>query len=78
MMQEVYKEKAFYFSYEYNLTHSMQRRLSSIGSNAPIDSSDMWHDYDSRFIFNFEMLKTFSDNSFKPFLVPMIFGYVFI
>lgn len=65
MLESVLKTPHFYFSYEYNLTNSVQRNFE-----------ERVYEHDYRFLWNDGMTKELE--SFKRFFLPIIHGFVSI
>ena len=91
MIQKIQTEKAFYFSYDMDLTKNVQRTLEEI-DNTPTDRSNInisntllmkenypnSIDFVPQYAFNDSLLGELLGIEYAPFKVPCIFGYVFI
>jgi len=90
MIETVQKEKAFYFSYEIDLTHNMQQSLLNI-VNGKTRTPSQEQSYQNmkvaypnsvdnvkQYVFNHALLQEFGGIEYSPFRVPCIFGYVYI
>ena len=67
--------KSFYFSYTYDLTHTIQRldEQSSLPSQTHLDKRD------KRFLWNSYLLKNLNlDRNMSPFMLPIVLGFVSI
>ncbi len=93
MISNLVKENAFYFSYQLDLSKSIQQNiLQTIEANSKAPSNPTISDLAARkcpnsigyiphFIFNNYLLKDFEDfdhHAYAPFIVPCIFGYIYI
>jgi hypothetical protein len=89
MIEGIVKEKAFYFSYQLDLSKNIQATIkesleasSRMDENSVIANLAMKYpnsmNYIPQFIFNNYLLKDFEDWKFAPFKVPCIFGYLYI
>ena len=82
MLERVVKEKALYFSYDYNLTQSAQTVLSRyVDEEAKVeeiknDHDTFWSGVDTNYVFNYTALnfKNMNANLF----VPCVYGYTYI
>lgn len=83
LLEKIVKEKALYFSYEYNLSQSVQTIITGILDSEEKkveeiseDKEEFWKDFDTNYIFNYVQL------SFKGLkegmFLPCIYGYVYI
>ncbi|XP_066255280.1 phosphatidylinositol-3-phosphatase SAC1 [Euwallacea similis] len=75
MVEHTLATPSFYFSYSYDITHSIQR-LHDI-------SPDFWQQSlleraDSRFVWNRHLLEQFQDPNFRRFALPLMLGFVSI
>jgi len=89
-IENLVKDKSFYFSYNYNLTNTLQTSVNNIlkveeskdgGLQKKGAADDYWDQYDLRFVFNRPMFNEWDQttNEFLwQFIVPVIYGYVFI
>jgi hypothetical protein len=87
MIKTVEKEKAFYFSYDFDLTKNMQMTVQEIQSGKNL-SSGQNHimrelypnsvDYLPQFAYNDKLLGEFQGIEYSPFKIPCIFGYVYL
>ena len=89
MFNTVLKEKAFYFSYDIDLTLNMQKMLTQIKDGSDTKDHDpnyiaMKEAYPNavgtipQYVFNHNLLEEFSGIEYSPFKVPCIFGYVYV
>ena len=87
MIRTVEKEKAFYFSYDIDLTKNMQLTLQEIseGKNNQQGQNHVMRqmypnsvDYIPHYAFNDKLLGEFQGIEYSPFKVPCILGYVFL
>ena len=78
MILNIAKEKNFFFSYDLNISQPVQRIISSIAKPPTDQTQDFWKGYDKRFVFNINMLQNLAREEMRDFLVPCMFGYVFI
>lgn len=79
MVQHVLSKPGFYFSYDYDLTHSQQRRhhLSEMKANFP--SMPLHERCDERFLWNAHLLRDLVVlPELRRFIVPILHGFVFI
>ncbi|CAO3569316.1 unnamed protein product [Mortierella alpina] len=65
----------FYFSTEFNLLSSMQRRFD-IARDASQDEAPLWQQVDKRFWWNEYLLKEFLDIEAHGYILPVMQGYV--
>jgi len=83
LIKGLVNEKAFHFSYNYNLTQSLQKNVNSIvvpdeeskGLQKKGSSEDYWSQYDQKLVFNRVLCSEFDSNTnerFWPFIVPLI------
>lgn len=75
MIHLVLSTPYFYFSYSYDLTHSLQR-LHSAGPG--FNSQSMFARADQRFVWNRYLLKNFMSYDYKNFALPLIHGFISI
>lgn len=94
MIEKVQLEKSFYFSYELDLTRSMQSsfefymnlknqykgKITTAQQQAQIfrDAYPNATDYLNNFAINHNLLSVFQGLEYSPFKIPCIFGYVHI
>jgi hypothetical protein len=89
MIEKIMKDKAFYFSYQLDLSKSIQSNIKEIvainsnrGSNsAALDQRYRYPntiDYQANFVFNNYLLKPLDSILYAPFKVPCIYGYLFV
>lgn len=93
MIQHIQKEKAFYFSYQFDLTKNVQltfleaqNGVQPTFSNAQITKTynEMKHFYPNsldnvpQYTFNNNILKELKGLEYSPFKLPCIWGYVFV
>jgi hypothetical protein len=90
MIQKIQAEKAFYFSYDLDLTQNLQRTVQQIQAQSSkpqegnMDTYIMMRDtypnsieYLPHFAFNHSLLYEFRTLEYSPFRIPCIFGYVY-
>lgn len=90
-IENLVKDKSFYFSYNYNLTRTLQYTVNKVVSNEEEknesglekkgSSSLFWDQYETRFLFNRALFTEWDNNANEhlwQFLVPVVYGYVFI
>ncbi|KAF9968671.1 hypothetical protein BGZ70_000516 [Mortierella alpina] len=65
----------FYFSTEFNLLSSMQRRFD-IARDSSQDEAPLWEQVDKRFWWNEYLLKEFLDIQAHGYILPVMQGYV--
>lgn len=75
MIESVLATPYFYFSYSYDLTHSMQR-LHSAGP--AFQNQSILARADPRFVWNSHLLKSFSSSEFQNFTLPLLHGFISI
>lgn len=75
MIQNVLNTPSFYFSYSYDISHTMQR-LHKLGPESGTQS--LLSRADMRFVWNQHFLKGFANSDFKNFTLPIIHGFVSI
>ena len=96
MINKIQKEKAFYFSYDIDLTKNIQTTVLEIKNGnkglSSVNEQDTQYqnelifkeaypnsvDYKAQYVFNANLLKMFPGIEYSPFMIPCIFGYVFI
>jgi hypothetical protein len=92
MILKVQAEKAFYFSYDMDLTKNVQRTVEEIEQESRAQPQEMAAqnyylmkktfpnsiDYIGKYAFNDNLLDEFQREEYAAFKVPCIFGYVFI
>jgi hypothetical protein len=91
MIEDLVKDKSFHFSYNYNLTHTLQKNINSIVQVQPEEeakglqkkgsSDSFWEGYDTDLVFNralMEMYDTNTNENLWAYTIPVIYGYVFI
>ena len=72
MIEQVLRTEAFYFSYSYDLTHTLQRLQNS---SSEFFSKPILERADQRFVWNRHLLSAFSTNqSITRFALPVIHG----
>ena len=79
MMRHLLSKPGFYFSYNYDLTHSVQRRhhLSQMKHN--FSSVALHERADERFVWNTHLLQDFVIlPELRRFITPVIHGFIFI
>ena len=60
----------FYYSPEYDVTHSRQRQ-SKLDFSVPI-----WHRIDKRFYWNADLMQPFIDHDIRDWILPAMDGYI--
>jgi hypothetical protein len=87
MIRTVEKEKAFYFSYDFDLTKNMQVTMQEIqmgkssGSSQNAIMREIYPnsvDFLPQYAYNEKLLGEFQGIEYSPFKVPCIFGYVYL
>jgi len=89
MLENVMRDKAFYFSYQADLSKSFQsliQETSAANSRPPANSiianqANLYPNavsYRSNFVFNNYLLKPFDHFQYAPFKIPCIYGYGFV
>ncbi|CAH2057035.1 unnamed protein product, partial [Iphiclides podalirius] len=73
LLRAALETPGIYFSYGYDLTHTMQR-LHSVA--ADFQKMSLASRADSRFLWNGHLLKEFSQQQFQRFALPLIQGFV--
>ncbi|KAI4468153.1 phosphatidylinositide phosphatase sac1 [Holotrichia oblita] len=75
MVENVLCTPYYYFSYSYDITHTMQR----LHSGGPaFQNQSILTRADPRFVWNFHLLKCFNKSEFKNFTLPLIHGFISI
>jgi len=84
MIQNLQKDRSFYFSYKIDLTKRIQaiiqETLNSTTNSLP-DLINLYPNsinYVPQFAFNHNLLQEFKDLQYAPFRTPVIFGFVAI
>ncbi|XP_077283352.1 phosphatidylinositol-3-phosphatase SAC1 [Arctopsyche grandis] len=75
MVKSVLSTPFIYFSYEYDLTHTMQRLYNT---SPEFIQMPMAKRADPRFMWNGHMLQEFNDPQFQRFVLPIMLGFVSI
>ncbi|XP_022899829.1 phosphatidylinositol-3-phosphatase SAC1 [Onthophagus taurus] len=75
MVEHVLNTPYFYFSYTYDLSHTMQRLN---GAGPMMAQQSMLARADQRFVWNWHLLKGFQNPDFKNFTLPIIHGFISI
>ena len=84
LVSETLSTPYFYFSYNGDITNTMQRLNEQVGSsNAAVQGKEAWERLDRRFVWNEHLLQPFLDvkanaNDLHAFLTPLVHGAVFI
>ncbi len=82
MLERLVSEKAYYFSYEYNLSKSCQEILKEASGEVEEVKGEteegFWAKYNTNYIMNRSQLSLTKMDQFPEFFVPVIFGYVYI
>ena len=77
MIQHVLSKPGFYFSYEYDLTHTIQRRHHLSQTKPNISSVPLHERADERFMWNAHLLRDIVVlPELRRFIVPVIQGFV--
>lgn len=75
MIEDVFLTPHFYFSYAYDITHTMQR----LQNTDPVFLKQSFlNRADARFVWNGFLLKSFSNSKFRNFTLPIIHGFISI
>lgn len=82
MINQVVKDKALYFSYEMDLTQSVQRILDKAAMTNQSDNHILASfpnsaEYTPQFAFNHGMLKELQQSMYIPFRTPCIYGFAY-
>ena len=87
-IKDLVADKSFYYSYNYNLTQTLQTTVKSFtqkeeskGLEKKGTSSDFWGPYQSKFVFNRPLFKQWDNQTNEnlwQYVVPVIYGYIFI
>lgn len=75
MVEQVLSTPFFYFSYSYDITHSIQR-LHDIGPD--FWQQSLWERADQRFVWNGYILQPFKNLHLKKFCLPLLHGFISI
>jgi phosphatidylinositol 4-phosphatase len=88
MIEGLVNEKSFYFSYNYNLTHTLQNNVKKVvkeeeskGLQKKGGSEEFWSQFDTNLVFNRVMCSEWDTNTNEhlwEFITPLIYGYVFV
>lgn len=90
LIEGLVKEKSFYFSYNYNLTHSLQTNVNNFIKVDEEESKELqkkgsseefWRNYDSDLVFNRSLCSEWNaitNEYLWPFVIPVIYGFVYI
>ncbi|XP_015043580.2 phosphatidylinositide phosphatase SAC1 isoform X1 [Drosophila pseudoobscura] len=73
MLRKTLDTKYFYFSYRYDLTHTMQRRRELLGQPQRLG---LLQRADPRFVWNGHVLQQFHCDKMEKFQLPLIHGFV--
>ena len=93
-IETLVNERSFYYSYNYNLTRSLQMNVNSVfnkdkakeeekdrGLQKKGNSDEFWIQYDTQFVFNRKLCTEWDSSIIEnlwQFIVPVIYGYTFI
>lgn len=75
MVEQVLSTPFHYFSYSYDITHSIQR-LHDISPDFWLQS--LWDRADQRFVWNEHLLQPFKNLNLKNFCLPLLHGFISI
>lgn len=75
MLRKTLDTKFFYFSYRYDLTHTLQRQRDL---NIKLKTSGQLQRADMRFVWNGYLLNQFKCNTMERFQLPIVMGFVSI
>ena len=79
MVQHVLSKPGFYFSYNYDLTHSLQRRHHLCQMKSNFSFMPLHERADDRFMWNAHLLRDLVVlPELRHFIVPILHGFVFI
>jgi phosphatidylinositol 4-phosphatase len=76
MIQSVLASRTFYFSYDYDLTLSAQRRAGHATASAAAQKLPLWQKAEDDFFWNKPVLTKFMDLELHNWIVPVISGFV--
>ena len=77
MIRKIQREKGLFFSYDYNLTKSAQTNINEIVDRKAF--TGFWEELTKEFVFNSNFIKFSSDvNALKDYLIPVVYGNIFI
>lgn len=83
MLENLQKNRSFYFSYTIDLTKRIQTALQEM-TDSSYDPKDLMAQYPTsmnyvhKFAFNHVLLKEYCQMEYAPFRVPVIYGFVSI
>lgn len=77
LLRQTLDTKYFYFSYRYDLTHSLQRQRELVTAN-PEQRQGMLQRADQRFVWNGYVLRQFHCDKMERFQLPLLLGFVSI
>lgn len=72
-IQKFIESGLFYFSYDYPLTHTMQRQYAM---SAEIADQPLWETADRNYFWNYYLMRHFIKRKLNDFVVPVIRGFV--
>jgi hypothetical protein len=90
LIESLVKDKSFYFSYNYNLTNSLQTNVNNLiktdeeeskGLQKKGGSDVFWGNYDTDLVFNRSLCAEWNSSTTEQlwsFIVPLMYGYVYI
>lgn len=79
MIRRVLDTPGFYYSNNYDLTHSLQRRNQCLQTNPNFPKLSLYERADERFIWNSHILRDFVvQPELRRFTVPIVHGFVSI
>eukprot|EP01087_Luapelamoeba_hula_P009042 TRINITY_DN2305_c0_g1_i1.p1 TRINITY_DN2305_c0_g1~~TRINITY_DN2305_c0_g1_i1.p1 ORF type:complete len:620 (+),score=96.57 TRINITY_DN2305_c0_g1_i1:19-1878(+) len=73
MLNVMLKTPSFYFSYTYDLTHSLQRNC---GFKATDFARPIWERVDDRFFWNRYLMRDFIANQLEGWVLPVMLGFI--
>ncbi|EDV39515.2 uncharacterized protein Dana_GF24443, isoform A [Drosophila ananassae] len=77
LLRQTLDTKYFYFSYRYDLTHSLQRQRE-LGPFRGANSTGLFQRADQRFVWNGYVLQQFGCEKMHRFQLPLLLGFVSI
>eukprot|EP01133_Synstelium_polycarpum_P007507 gene7507-8784_t len=75
ILQDLLESFDFYFSYDFDVTHSEQR-ASDIDLSPERATLPLWQRADHRFFWNSHLQQIFIENEFHPFILPTMDGFI--
>ena len=91
-IEKLISDRSFYYSYNYNLTRSLQTNVNKVlnkdqakeedkGLQKKGNSDEFWIQYDTQFVFNRKLCTEWDSSVIEnlwQFIVPVVYGYIFI